>query len=310
VTYVRTVAERYKGRIRHYEIWNEPNLTRFFSGSVQEMVTLARLAYQTLKDVDPAVSVVSPAPVGPGGIEWLDRYMGLGGARYLDIVGYHFYVIAGPPEGMIPTITAVHSVMEKYGIRDRPLWNTETGRVIASCCRPVTPGLVGFGPSTPVLDPYLAQAYVGRALVLGWANEVARFFWYAWDNAAMGLAEDDGKVAKPAGIAYSQVASWLIGATVQCSMPGDDGLWRCTVRRRPDREAMIVWDPVHSTEFALPMGWSAARLEQLTGAVRWVTPDSAIRVGADPMLIERVRGTPSGRTSLGYFFRKMLPSTP
>ena len=35
--YVRTVAQRYKGRVRHYEIWNEPNLRSFYTGSTATM---------------------------------------------------------------------------------------------------------------------------------------------------------------------------------------------------------------------------------------------------------------------------------
>src|SRR5437899_7225230 len=40
--YVREVATRYKGRIHAYEIWNEPNLSDFFSGRPDTMLELAR----------------------------------------------------------------------------------------------------------------------------------------------------------------------------------------------------------------------------------------------------------------------------
>ena len=39
-TYVRTVAQRYAGRIEAYEIWNEPNLTQFWADSPEDMATL------------------------------------------------------------------------------------------------------------------------------------------------------------------------------------------------------------------------------------------------------------------------------
>ena len=56
--YVRTVATRYKGRIKAYEIWNEPNLENFYSGTPEVMVNLAREAYSVLKEVDPSIVVV------------------------------------------------------------------------------------------------------------------------------------------------------------------------------------------------------------------------------------------------------------
>src|SRR5215813_211564 len=49
--YVRTVALRYKGRIRYYEIWNEPNQMAFFSGSPQQMAELSKAAYGVIKAI-------------------------------------------------------------------------------------------------------------------------------------------------------------------------------------------------------------------------------------------------------------------
>jgi hypothetical protein len=83
--YVRTVATRYKGRIRYYEIWNEPNEPLFFSGTVDQMVTLAREAYAILKEIDPEVMVVSPSAVSGVvdlGTPWLENYLMKGGAAY------------------------------------------------------------------------------------------------------------------------------------------------------------------------------------------------------------------------------------
>jgi beta-glucosidase/6-phospho-beta-glucosidase/beta-galactosidase len=39
-TFVRAVATRYKGQIEAYEIWNEPNLKMFWTGSVEQLVTI------------------------------------------------------------------------------------------------------------------------------------------------------------------------------------------------------------------------------------------------------------------------------
>src|SRR5438552_10424176 len=42
--YVRTVVARYKGRVHYYEIWNEPNVRAFYTGTVQTMVDLVGVA--------------------------------------------------------------------------------------------------------------------------------------------------------------------------------------------------------------------------------------------------------------------------
>src|SRR2546427_8558462 len=98
--YVRPVAQRYKGRVRHYEIWNEPNLKSFYTGSTATMLELAREAFTTLKAIDPDIVVVSPAATERGGVAWLDDYLRRGGAQYADVIGYHFYVAPAEPEAM------------------------------------------------------------------------------------------------------------------------------------------------------------------------------------------------------------------
>ncbi|MDZ4198908.1 MAG: hypothetical protein U1E27_06440, partial [Kiritimatiellia bacterium] len=62
--YVRAVAERYKGRIRHYEVYNEvnfcpPGLPATFSGGVPEYLALQRIAYREIKAADPQAGVTS-----------------------------------------------------------------------------------------------------------------------------------------------------------------------------------------------------------------------------------------------------------
>ena len=99
-TYVRTVATRYKGRISDYEIWNEPSVRTFFSGTPDEMVALTREASRILKEVDPRNVVVSPS-AAEGGTSWLDQFLAAGGGKYVNVIGYHFYV-RHDPEAMVP----------------------------------------------------------------------------------------------------------------------------------------------------------------------------------------------------------------
>src|SRR5271167_1069568 len=62
--YVTTVASRYKGRIPAYEVWNEPNLTDFWTGTTDQLIALTKAAAEIIHSVDPKAIVVSPAPTG------------------------------------------------------------------------------------------------------------------------------------------------------------------------------------------------------------------------------------------------------
>ena len=132
--YVKAVAERYRGKIRDFEIWNEPNIRNHYSGSMQKLVELACEASRIVKAVDPANRIVSPgASAGAKGhIAYLDEFLSAGGRDCVDIVAHHFYVPNSPPEAMIPLIRQVRGVMLKHQLQDRPLWNTETGWWIAN----------------------------------------------------------------------------------------------------------------------------------------------------------------------------------
>lgn len=262
--YVRTVAERYKGRIKLYEIWNEINLTGFYSGSLETMVNLVRIAFQVIKQIDPEARLVSPSVTGDGrNPKWLDRYLALGGGQYADVIGYHFYVPRQSPEAMLPLVAEVRAIMQKHGVGDKPLWNTESGWWIdnfASASR-----LGAAGADWRKLDQGTASAYVARALILGWASGLSRFCWYAWDNSDMGLYDVVARVEKPAARAYTKTALWLIGSTMHgCDQRS--GVWICELSDAEQKRFRIVWRASGGpASWTVPASWKALAYEPLGG---------------------------------------------
>ncbi len=282
--YVRTVAERYKGRIRDYEMWNEVNYPTFYSGSVETMVTLTREAYRILKEVDPDNRLVSPSVVGAGrDALWLDEFLQKGGGRYIDVVGYHFYVPKGAPETMIPLVKQVQGIMTKHGIGERPLWNTETGWLIRNDEQQFEPGSVD--PTWKILDQYEAAAYLARALIISWAAGVRRFYWYSWDAGTMGLIEPKSKNAKAPARAFGTAVRWLEGSRMNdCAR--QDRIWVCTMTGREGATAHIVWtDAESAVSFKIPGGWRVAEVESLDGTKRRLEPGGSDTIPLSPMPI-------------------------
>ncbi|MBZ5679766.1 MAG: beta-galactosidase [Acidobacteriia bacterium] len=267
--YVRKVATRYKGRIKAYEVWNEPNLPNFYSGTPEAMVSLAREAYTVLKQVDPTITVVSPSAVGPTGLPWLEEYLKLGGGKYADVIGYHFYVRGQDPEAMLGFIDQVHEITRKYGVADKPLWNTEAGWL-----QPYR------------IDPQDGPAFMARAYILNWADGVSRFYWYAWDNqgARVRMTEDDEATSTPTARAYAELQRWMVGARMD-SVKKDDATWICQLSR-DGMNSWILWNPDHNTRFDVPRAWGVGTVRRLSG-------DSAsfsggkIEVGTTPILVEK-----------------------
>jgi hypothetical protein len=284
--YVRTVGTRYKGRIHKYEIWNEPNLKSFYSGSIEEMLELARVAHATLKEIDPSIVICSPSATGIHGTQWVDSYLEAGGGKYADAIGYHFYVSPKSPETMVPLMEQIRNLMNRHGIGDKPLWNTETGWAIENHQSTVQlSGGTSFNQT--VLSTDHASDYLARAYVLSWAAGVSRLYWYAWDNGTMGLTEADGKTIKEPALAFEAIQNWLVGARMISCASDAGGTWTCEIARDRSYRGWIVWNPDRSVQFPVPGAWSAGRVRELSGRMKLLEKQE-ILVGSTPVLVETV----------------------
>lgn len=280
--YVRTVAERYKGRIHYYELWNEPNLRNFYTGSVEAMVQLAREAYTILKQVDNQNQLAAPATTEGGRqLEWLDRYLALGGGEFMDVLSHHFYVPRVAPEQMLPVMDDIRRIMAKYGMANKPVWNTETGwwqvRQHATSSTFTT---------WKKLAPDEAAAYVSRALILGWASGMKRLYWYSWESANMGLVDAGNYALNSAGIAFAKTQGWLEGA-VMTECTASQGRWMCTLKRGAEGLARIVWlDAPGTAAWEIPAEWLIKEVESLDGMRKPLSFGSAtIELGEGPVLL-------------------------
>ena len=285
--FVRTVAQRYKGRIKAYELWNEVNYQRFFSGTPDELVELARVAYQTIKEVDPSNILTSPSVVGDRGhLDWFDNYMARGGKDYADVVAYHFYAPKGPPEAMLPIIARVRQIMARHGLAARPLWNTETGWWIKNVT--VEPDAGAVEQDWKQLDAEHAAAYVVRAYVVGAAAGLSRFHWYAWDNPDMGLVEASDQALKPAALAFAAVRNLLVGSTFNaCAL--DLGTWTCRLLLADGGPAMLAWRAADDTgSMKLPAGWTRVVAQRVFDGKPYITADS-IQIGMHPVVLRPQR---------------------
>ena len=280
--YVREVATRYKGRIHAYEIWNEPNLSDFFSGRPDTMLELAREAYVVLKQVDQTVLVVTPSATGPTGIAWLERYLKMGGGAYADVIGFHFYVTPEEPEAMLVLGERLRAVLEENHLASKPLWNTETGWLIENRLSKVSAQNSSF---SKVLTLDEASAYVARSYLLSWAMGVRRFYFYSWDSEVGGLTEADGETLKSPATAFAETEKWLEGAQMVSCFPDRTGTWICELTR-PGHRAWVVWNPARSLEFKIPEAWTVAEERELSGRRLSLSPAAVVSIGPAPVLLE------------------------
>lgn len=277
--YVRTVATRYQGKIRYYEIWNEPNLKHFFSGTVDQMVELAREAYTILKQVDPSITVVSPSLYADwGGYKWFDQYFAKGGGKYADVIGAHYYIRKEKtPEDSLSMIREVQNVMAKYRLAQKPLWNTETG--------------YGNRGENVFYSAEGSMAYVARTYLINWASGVERFYWYAWDNrnvVTMLMVEEDNKTLTPAAKAYAQIQKWLIGSRMNRCEPDRNNTWVCELTSEEGKPFWIVWNPKQEQNLVIPDKAGVRQVQHLDGTKTPIPNDRKLKVGRLPVLLSQL----------------------
>ncbi|MDQ1708659.1 MAG: polysaccharide biosynthesis protein PslG [Frankiaceae bacterium] len=275
--YVRTLAERYRGKITQWELWNEPNAVLFWSGGPAAMVPLAKAAYGVLKATDPGNVVLSPGIIvrTENSPLWLDQYLAAGGGQYADVIAAHFYVKTGQrPEHLRPSIERIQAIMAARGVAGKPLWNTESsyGQVRS--------------PAEIFAEP-LASAYVARSMALFAGHGLQRVVWYAWDDhgfTGLYLTRPGGQPTE-AGRVFGLMSTWLVGARgygcTRIDSGKSEGAFACAFSRGDER-FQILWHPGTTVQYAVPAGYRTLR--KLDGSSAALTT-STVPVAPVPVLI-------------------------
>jgi hypothetical protein len=217
--WVRQVATRnvtvYNGAITAYQPWNEANLTTFSTGTPQEMAQLTKHAYDIIKSIDPAATVVAPStgtrlggPFKKFYPAYLRELKALGWP--VDVWAAHTYPASlGTPVDRAALARLFLSVLAAEGAPDKPIWDTENNF-----------GLAGPGPTNPDQDIVDARAadWTARTYLDSLRLGISRVYWYAWgpENDLVGIQMNTGS---PAAKAYATLQDWIVGATYNGCSP-------------------------------------------------------------------------------------------
>ncbi|HMM41723.1 MAG TPA: cellulase family glycosylhydrolase [Thermomicrobiales bacterium] len=190
------MAERYKGKVQAWEIWNEQNLASTVGGAVrvEDYAGLLQAGYQGVKAADSSALVVfgglTPTGVNDPAIAIDDvqylrsfyEYQGGSYTEYFDVMGMHANATNNGPDLMYPDnpgaggwsqdasfyfrrVEQLHDVMTEFG-DTRPAWITEFGWTTENQAE-------GYEYGADVSDQQQAD-YLVRAF------EIARTDWAAW----------------------------------------------------------------------------------------------------------------------------------
>lgn len=209
-TFAGQAAKRYAADITYWEVWNEPNITKFWlpKPNAAKYADMLKSTYPVIKAANPAAQVISaglsPAENTKSNIaprDFLAALYKAGAGKSFDIVGYHPYSYPAPAttnynwsawSQMGDQSTSIRSIMQANGDADKHVWVTEYGAPTAG------PG-IGAGTATYAANQDAShvdealQAYTLQSAITSISNQtwVGGFFWYSYKD--LGTDPDDSE---------------------------------------------------------------------------------------------------------------------
>lgn len=303
--YIRTVAKRYKGRIKYYELWNEPKFRDIdsykveaggrvaagFTGYTSQMVEMGKVAQRVISQEDLGATLISPG-FHCNSVARIESWLKAGGGQVAPVLASHFYVLT--PEKMIGAYRAIKSALDRSGNSEMPIWNTESGYLVENPERPAKPQ-----PYEKVLSPEKLAAYMVRSHLLAAALGVSRFYWYSWDIRDMGLTRSYGATPMIGAVAYGTMTRWLRGATVSKCETANDKTWLCYLSQK-QKKFVVLWNANEDIDFVIPDGMYFNEIESIEGHIAPLS-GRKIRIGMTP---QRLGNSSSPATPASFSAKK------
>jgi hypothetical protein len=163
--------------IRAWQLWNEPNLTGYWSQQpfAKAYVRLLKAARGALRAADPGARAILAGL--PNGWAPLRQIYKAGGRAFFDAAAIHPYTAR--PDRVPRFVSEARRVMRRYGDRRRPMWVTEMSWPAAKgrANDPIGIATDDRGQARRLRRGLLALAAARRRL------RVRRVYWYTWLSA-------------------------------------------------------------------------------------------------------------------------------
>lgn len=286
--FMTALVTRYSGKIQIYELWNEPDISNVYTGTMADFVTMTNTAYNAIRQANPSATILSPSPTGE---PFLYSYFTAAGAPLgFDAVAIHGYpnVVSNDVPEAITGFKSVNiklAMVQAPGVGIKPIWDTETS----------------WGGAGAITDPNLRAGFVARSFLLHWSAGIHNMYWYGWDSPVWGTLYNPppGLGMTPAAYAYQYTYDWMAGASMPAPCTANGGstyaaVYTCQLTRPGGYNALAVWDTTQScssgvcTTSSYTPDPQYVQYRDLTGAVTPITAGQIVQIGAEPILLENM----------------------
>ncbi len=272
-----------EGRWRYWGAINEPNV--HYWGPMENVVEYHRAVYEAVKRGDPNAKVGGPCPHDIS-IEYLERFVAAGGARWIDFFDVHGY--SANDQAFEAKLDALHEFLRRHDLQEKGIVITETGYTV--------PAVTAAQQAALLVRTYAValsrgvEVLVWHALFSSGSRDIASPASRPADNRHpdFNILRNDGS-ANPAFVAYGIMTRMLLGARyvapIENLPPGAAGF----VFARDDRRVRIAWSRGREAlAVNLPAG-SDLTLTDLMGTSRALAREAdgtvSLTLGADPLYL-------------------------
>ena len=283
--FVENLVRHCRGRVRYYEIINEPNLYM----TPEHYARYLKLAYEAAKKADPDCRIVGICSTGDLGGQlgkFIEACEKLGAFQYLDILSFHPYSaqIDSFPTPAEQQIREIRAITDRYR-KNLPIWNTEL-YYIQSCPSDQKIGGItdwiaaGKFPARNTAKRYLIDLGAGTKSSIalnGYQhlhNDLRPHFGYSsqWAIAEM--------IPNAHFIVGNTFARFLEGAVPVKQLKLLDGINGFLYRTRDKKEIAAVWAINEDETFKADFSASGIRVLDLFGNP--LPGNAPIALTADP----------------------------
>lgn len=223
VTYARAVIARYKDRVKHWEVWNEPDSHTYWNpqDGMKGYVELLKAVYTAAKEEDPQCVILNGGL--SKGLSSVNRLYDNGAKDYFDVLNIHIFETPVNPSAIeaaasYPRLAA--KVMERNGDGMKKIWVTEIGCPGVPAAKGTADWWAGRNPTEKEQAEWVHQVYAR----LTDDPHVEKIFWAFfrdtdrhWGNGTdnLGLIRHDFS-KKPSYVAYLRCfKQWVKQRTIK-----------------------------------------------------------------------------------------------
>jgi hypothetical protein len=274
--FVRNTAARYRGSVRHWEAWNEPDSAElFWPGSIADYYQLLKVTYLAVKSVDPTAQVLLGGLgywTDPDFLASLLRLMvsdptARGNNAYFDVVVWHTY---SRPTDVLDRVAQGKQLLAST-VGPRPIWVNETN--VPAWDESAFNGFRPYQWSATIQEQ---ASYMIQALTYGVAAGADKVFVYRMQDTdwpeAYGLLRRDGTL-RPAYTAYQVATRYLSRASAATLARQGDA--EQVIIRRPGERIAVVWNRTPTRLLArFGASTASATVVDHMGATRTIRPSA------------------------------------